>query len=66
MGFELLDEVRRHGAEQVIMAADADTGLQVIVAIHSTVLGRASAARASTPSGPSGMRWWTRCASLGG
>jgi valine dehydrogenase (NAD+) len=37
--FELLDLVSRHGAEQVAFAADEETGLRAIVAIHSTVLG---------------------------
>ena len=36
---ELLDIAAEHGAEQVVMAADDDTGLRAIVAIHSTVLG---------------------------
>jgi leucine dehydrogenase len=35
----VLDLVAAHGAEQVVMAADAKTGLRAIVAIHSTVLG---------------------------
>ena len=39
MSFELLDLAAAHGAEQVAFAADADTGLRAIVAIHSTVLG---------------------------
>ena len=39
MGFELLDVVAAHGAEQVAFAADDETGLRAIVAIHSTVLG---------------------------
>jgi len=39
MGFELLDLVAAHGAEQVAFAADGKTGLRAIVAIHSTVLG---------------------------
>jgi len=37
--FETLDVVAAHGAEQVSIAADAETGLRAIVAIHSTVLG---------------------------
>jgi glutamate dehydrogenase/leucine dehydrogenase len=39
MGFEMLDVVAVHGAEQVAFAADDETGLRAIVAIHSTVLG---------------------------
>jgi len=39
MGSELLDLVAEHGAEQVVFAADDETGLRAIVAIHSTVLG---------------------------
>ena len=39
MGSELLDLVAEHGAEQVAFAADDETGLRAIVAIHSTVLG---------------------------
>ena len=39
MGSELLDLVAEHGAEQVAFAADNETGLRAIVAIHSTVLG---------------------------
>ncbi|MEY2432914.1 MAG: valine dehydrogenase [Acidimicrobiaceae bacterium] len=39
MRFDLLDVVADHGAEQVAIAADDDTGLRAIVAIHSTVLG---------------------------
>jgi leucine dehydrogenase len=39
VGFELLDVVAAHGAEQVAVAADEATGLRAIVAIHSTVLG---------------------------
>lgn len=39
MSFELLDLVAAHGAEQVAFAADDETGLRAIVAIHSTVLG---------------------------
>ena len=39
MSFELLDLTAGHGAEQVAFAADDDTGLRAIVAIHSTVLG---------------------------
>src|SRR5947207_2091504 len=39
MGFEVLDLTAAHGAEQVAFAADDDTGLRAIVAIHSTVLG---------------------------
>jgi glutamate dehydrogenase/leucine dehydrogenase len=39
MSFELLDLVAIHGAEQVAFAADDETGLRAIVAIHSTVLG---------------------------
>jgi glutamate dehydrogenase/leucine dehydrogenase len=39
MSFELLDLTAEHGAEQVAFAADNDTGLRAIVAIHSTVLG---------------------------
>lgn len=39
MAFELLDVVAAHGAEQVAFAADEQTGLRAIVAIHSTVLG---------------------------
>src|SRR5262249_2948257 len=35
----VLDLVAAHGAEQVVMTADAQTGLRAIVAIHSTVLG---------------------------
>jgi leucine dehydrogenase len=35
----VLDLVAAHGAEQVVLAADAQTGLRAIVAIHSTVLG---------------------------
>src|SRR4051794_17549732 len=37
--FELLDLAEAHGAEQVTLTADPDTGLRAIVAIHSTVLG---------------------------
>jgi glutamate dehydrogenase/leucine dehydrogenase len=37
--FELLDLVSHDGAEQVAFAADEETGLRAIVAIHSTVLG---------------------------
>jgi leucine dehydrogenase len=36
---ELLDLAAEHGAEQVVMTADPATGLQAIVAVHSTVLG---------------------------
>ncbi|HEV3225940.1 MAG TPA: Glu/Leu/Phe/Val dehydrogenase dimerization domain-containing protein [Acidimicrobiales bacterium] len=39
MGTELLDVMAAHGAEQVAFAADDETGLRAIVAIHSTVLG---------------------------
>jgi leucine dehydrogenase len=39
MTFELLDLAAAHGAEQVAFAADHETGLRAIVAIHSTVLG---------------------------
>src|SRR3954471_2366993 len=39
MGSELLDLVAEHGAEQVAFAADDETGLRAIVAIHSTTLG---------------------------
>ena len=39
MTFELLDLVSEHDAEQVAFAADEETGLRAIVAIHSTVLG---------------------------
>src|SRR5438046_2797749 len=39
MGFELLDTAAAHRAEQVSFAADDETGLRAIVAIHSTVLG---------------------------
>jgi leucine dehydrogenase len=39
MGSELLDVIAEHGAEQVAFAADDETGLRAIVAIHSTVLG---------------------------
>ena len=39
MGFDLLDVIAAHGAEQVAFAADEATGLRAIVAIHSTVLG---------------------------
>jgi leucine dehydrogenase len=39
MSSELLDLVAAHGAEQVAFAADDETGLRAIVAIHSTVLG---------------------------
>jgi leucine dehydrogenase len=35
----VLDLVAAHGAEQVALTADPDTGLRAIVAIHSTVLG---------------------------
>jgi glutamate dehydrogenase/leucine dehydrogenase len=41
MADTLLDEIAGHGAEQVVMTADPETGLRVIVAIHSTVLGPA-------------------------
>jgi leucine dehydrogenase len=37
--FELLDLAAAYGAEQVAFAADDETGLRAIVAIHSTVLG---------------------------
>ncbi len=37
--FELLDLAEEHGAEQVALTADPETGLRAIVAIHSTVLG---------------------------
>ena len=37
--FEMLELAAEHGAEQVAMTADPDTGLRAIVAIHSTVLG---------------------------
>ncbi|MEY2452095.1 MAG: valine dehydrogenase [Acidimicrobiaceae bacterium] len=37
--FDLLDVVAAHGAEQVAFAADDETGLRALVAIHSTVLG---------------------------
>jgi glutamate dehydrogenase/leucine dehydrogenase len=37
--FEMLELAAEHGAEQVAMTADPDTGLRSIVAIHSTVLG---------------------------
>ena len=36
---ELLEEIAAHGAEQVALCADADSGLRAIVAIHSTALG---------------------------
>ena len=36
---ELLDLAAEHGAEQVALTADPLTGLQAIVAVHSTVLG---------------------------
>ena len=39
MDFELLDVIAAHEAEQVAFAADDETGLRAIVAIHSTVLG---------------------------
>src|SRR3954452_23647970 len=39
MGSELLDLVAEHGAEQVALAADDETGLRAIVAIWSTALG---------------------------
>src|SRR3954447_1761273 len=39
MSSELLDLIAEHGAEQVAFAADDETGLRAIVAIHSTVLG---------------------------
>jgi leucine dehydrogenase len=39
MGSELLDVIAEHGAEQVAFAANDETGLRAIVAIHSTVLG---------------------------
>ncbi|MEY2423425.1 MAG: valine dehydrogenase [Acidimicrobiaceae bacterium] len=39
MSFELLDLAATHGAEHVAFAADEETGLRAIVAIHSTVLG---------------------------
>ena len=39
MTLVLLDDIADHGAEQVVMTADGDTGLRAIVAIHSTVLG---------------------------
>ena len=39
MTSELLDLVAEHGAEQVAFAADDESGLRAIVAIHSTVLG---------------------------
>jgi len=39
VSFELLDITAAHGAEQVAFAADDETGLRAIVAIHSTVLG---------------------------
>jgi len=35
----VLDEIWSHGAEQVALCADPDTGLRAIVAIHSTALG---------------------------
>ena len=35
----MLELVAAHGAEQVALTADPDTGLRAIVAIHSTVLG---------------------------
>ncbi len=57
MTFALLDVTAAHGAEQVAFAADDETGLRAIVAIYSTVLGPASAARASTRSLPSMTRW---------
>jgi leucine dehydrogenase len=37
--FEMLELAAEHGAEQVAMTADPETGLRAIVAIHSTVLG---------------------------
>ena len=37
--YELLQLVSEHGAEQVAFAADEETGLRAIVAIHSTKLG---------------------------
>lgn len=37
----MLDDVAAHGAEQVALCADDDTGLRAIVAIHSTALGPA-------------------------
>jgi leucine dehydrogenase len=39
MSFHLLDVIAAHGAEQVAFAADEDTGLRAIIAIHSTALG---------------------------
>src|SRR5436190_16354472 len=39
MSRELLEVIAEHGAEQVAFAADDETGLRAIVAIHSTVLG---------------------------
>jgi leucine dehydrogenase len=36
---DLLDVVAAHGAEQVVVGADTESGLRAIVAIHSTVLG---------------------------
>ncbi len=39
MTLELLDVIAMHGAEQVAFAADDETGLRAIVAIHSTTLG---------------------------
>src|SRR5438093_9150558 len=39
MSPELLDVIAEHGAEQVAFAADDETGLRAIVALHSTVLG---------------------------
>jgi glutamate dehydrogenase/leucine dehydrogenase len=37
--FDMLELAAEHGAEQVAMTADPDSGLRAIVAIHSTVLG---------------------------
>ena len=37
--FDMLELAGEHGAEQVAITADPETGLRAIVAIHSTVLG---------------------------
>lgn len=39
MGSELLDIAAAHGCESLHLAADPATGLRVVVAVHSTVLG---------------------------
>ena len=39
---ELLEYMRRHGHEQLVMCSDPAVGLKAIIAIHDTTLGPAS------------------------